>query len=264
MEQFRERLQQRVEAVSAELRRLEDWLQRPPHERPTVSLERRVQQQTLFAAHYRQFLSAAEELLQLAAAVDREPGQQRPAEDRRDDPDLLPEALQRAVRELAVPTATRSPVPAAAPTVRAKGAKIPHPDPADSGPTGPRYLLTRRLVQTEYEQYYAYRNPAAFELLGRTVRVSNWRELYLGVLQLLAEHDAATFRRLPHNPLFVTKTGQNDFSERPQVHRDPLALPFGLYVEGKRGAAQMAFRIGNLLDTFKIARGSFDIILAPR
>jgi hypothetical protein len=253
-ETFTGRLAQRVATLSAELQRLEQRLERPAHERPTVPAERLTMQRQLFATHQLQLQQALEQLLRLAEAVDHEPAMPVQAADRHEDLPVLP------ARMLERRTEPRPAVP----QQRAKGAKIPHPDPADSGPTGPRQLLTRRLVQTEYEQYYAYRNPAAFELLGRTVRVSSWRELYLGVLKLLAEHNPETFRRLPNNAQFITKTGQNDFSTRPEVHRDPLRLPHGLFVEGKRGAAQMAYRIGLLLDTFGIARGSFDIILAPR
>jgi hypothetical protein len=229
--------------VNHELATLAQYLERPLHLRPGVSSETAEAQLRSFEHWHQRLQYAAEELLQLARAVEATLSSQAPTH-----PDSA----------AAAPAAAVAPFGERRPHAAALTAGRPEADPQ-----GRHHVLTSYPEQVDLEPIYASRKPAAFELLGTQLSVDSWRELYLSVLALLARHDAATFRRLPQTALFITRTGRNDFAVTPTGFRNPLALDDGIYTEGKRSAAQILYRVGKLLDTFQLPRSSFAVLLAP-
>jgi hypothetical protein len=242
-EALTQRLIRQFNAVNHELDTLAQYLQLPLHRRPLISAEQAAIQLRSFEHRHHELQYAAEELLQLAHAVESALRVEPPA-----------------------PAAVAETPGAAATPLRA----VPSSRPAvDQGPgaadaLSPQHVLTSRPEQADLERIYLGTKPAAFTLLGTAVTVDSWRELYLRVLSLLARHDPAVFRQLPQTPLFITKTGQNDFAEHPDGYRNPLAIEYNLYTEGKRSASQILYRVGKLLDTFQLPRNSFTVTLAPQ
>lgn len=241
-ETLTQRLIRQFSALNLELETLAHYLQLPLHQRPRVSAEQAAVQLHSFERRQQELQYAAEELLQLAHAV---------------------EATLQPDSALPGPAAA-APMFTAAPAERATLQPYKPSPRSGTATAGPHAPLIGGPEQADLERIYLGTKPAAFTLLGTTVTVDAWRELYLRVLSMLAERDPAAFRRLPQTPIFITKTGQNDFAERPDGYRNPLAIEYGLYTEGKRSASQILSRVGKLLDTFQLPRSSFTVTLAPQ
>jgi hypothetical protein len=109
---------------------------------------------------------------------------------------------------------------------------------------------------------FTLKRPYGFQLGDEAQSgVNTWRRMYELICLHLERHDPKRFARLPDDPAFTTRRGNQSFSRDPAPLRSAMTLPAGVYAEVNLSANHLRDQIKSLLPAFGIDRDTLRIYL---
>lgn len=123
------------------------------------------------------------------------------------------------------------------------------------------YEVDVSAVHTLHENF-VHKRPHAFELRGRKVHVTKWKEMFLETCNILAEINPDHISRFPDNPRFNGRKSQYFRTKDPGMMRSPLKLDrLDIYVETNFSANDIRNLIIKMIKDYGISAAEYKIYL---
>lgn len=123
------------------------------------------------------------------------------------------------------------------------------------------YEVDVSAVHTLHENF-VHKRPHAFELRGRKVYVTKWKEMFLETCNILAEINPDRISRFPDNPRFNGRKSQYFRAKDPGMMRSPLKLDrLDMYVETNFSANDFRNLIIKMIKDYGIPAAEYKIYL---